>query len=712
MPIAMLAGWLVVSFVPGFPLNAQRAIQQVSALERVQALTIQNSPTWWFSSANINPQAESQSFLAKSGSAIDAPTGDWQLIPVPDRIEKHVSFRPQSFWYRKVFVLDDSSNQPLSLNLGAINDRDRTYLNGVLIGETGAWDPPEPQAYDRIRIYSIPDGLIHRKGPNILLINVHRYFSEVSGIERHTPAIGTTRVILHDYYMYMWVRGVALAAYPPLGILFLIIFAVRRTQREYLYFGIFSIVLTLYQLHFLNVKYETGLSVLFLKKSEYILLYLLFPSFSAFVENYFGVENIFGGKWLRYLIRALNVYIMAHATFILFTGHLDILRTVLGKWVQPVWIPILLYFAIITVQRALQRSRNALLLLPGTAVLISSVSIDVLIARGVIHFPATIPFAFSFFILSIALILALRFAESLVAVERTALQLSATNSAYSRFVPMEFLHFLDRQAITEVRLGDQTRREMTILFSDIRSFTEISETMSPEDNFNFLNSYLKRMQPHIQTNAGFIDKYIGDAIMALFPEQPSNAIDASIAMQLEISAFNKNRQDKGYSEIKAGIGIHTGSLMLGTIGAAARMEGTVISDAVNLAARVEGLTKYYGAGILITEHVLAKLPDPSRYKLRVLERVRVKGKSDSVSVIEILDGRPDAELCIETLDDFERGIELYLNKEWAAALAIFERILAKNPSDLATSVMIKRASQNHQHGVPDAWEGIIDMDSK
>ena len=216
-------------------------------------------------------------------------------------------------------------------------------------------------------------------------------------------------------------------------------------------------------------------------------------------------------------------------------------------------------------------------------------------------------------------------------------RLAQLNKAYERFVPSQFLKFLDKSSIIDVELGDQVQLEMSVLFSDIRDFTTLSESMTPEDNFRFINSYLSRMEPVINQNNGFIDKYIGDAIMALFSGDANNAVNAGIAMLNRLLEYNQNRANSGYAPIKIGIGINTGSLMLGTVGGQNRMDGTVISDAVNLASRVESLTKNYGVSLLITQETFLRLENPSEYAIRTLDRVKVKGKSESVTVYEVFD---------------------------------------------------------------------------
>jgi predicted ATPase/class 3 adenylate cyclase/tRNA A-37 threonylcarbamoyl transferase component Bud32 len=205
-------------------------------------------------------------------------------------------------------------------------------------------------------------------------------------------------------------------------------------------------------------------------------------------------------------------------------------------------------------------------------------------------------------------------AQAVISLENARLysNIQAINRAYERFVPQQFLSHLSRESITDVQLGDQIQREMTILFSDIRDFTSISEGMSPAENFQFVNEYLRHMEPQITHQHGFIDKYIGDAIMALFPHTAEDAIRAALEMLRSLEQFNEARIERGEIPIRIGIGLHTGLLMLGIVGGPNRMDGTVISDAVNLASRVESLTKHYGASLLITEATRQRLQHPIR----------------------------------------------------------------------------------------------------
>lgn len=304
--------------------------------------------------------------------------------------------------------------------------------------------------------------------------------------------------------------------------------------------------------------------------------------------------------------------------------------------------------------------------------------------------------------------------NELLARIKTHLRLAKINEAYGRFVPHEFLKFLGHESIIDVKLGDHTQREMSILFADIRSFTTLSEGMSPQENFNFINEYLNRVSPVIRAHNGFIDKYIGDAIMALFYHSTDDALLGAIAMQKQVSLFNQEREKDGQKSISIGIGLHTGTLMLGTIGETRRMESTVISDAVNLASRLEGLTKVYGAGILISHQVLCCLDYLEEHNLRFLDRVMVKGKKTAVAIFEVYDGDipEQKQFKMQTKQRFEVAVFLYYQQQFEEAKKIFQEILQVNSIDKAAMLYIKRCQKYQYYGVPEGWTGVEALDDK
>ena len=287
-------------------------------------------------------------------------------------------------------------------------------------------------------------------------------------------------------------------------------------------------------------------------------------------------------------------------------------------------------------------------------------------------------------------------------------KISGMNEAYLRFVPRQFLHFLGKDSFTDIKLGDQIQKEMTILFSDIRSFTELSEEMTPKENFDFINHYLGIMEPVIRKNNGFIDKYIGDSIMALFGESVDDAVEAAIEMRVQLRKFNDERRLLKKKEISIGTGIHSGNLMLGIIGSEGRMEGTVISDSVNLASRLEGLTKVYGASVIISEDALIKMRNPVKYQYRFLDIARVKGKRESVYIFEVLNGEDDEvrKKKWESRVDFGKAVDHYRNQRFEEALELFTLIQKENPGDKVALLYMNRCGETMEKGLPKDWTGI------
>ena len=284
--------------------------------------------------------------------------------------------------------------------------------------------------------------------------------------------------------------------------------------------------------------------------------------------------------------------------------------------------------------------------------------------------------------------------------------------AYGKFVPHEFIRLLEKGSILDVKLGDQTQKDMTVLFSDIRSFTALSETMTPYENFNFLNSYLRRMGPEIRANGGFIDKYIGDAIMALFPGKTDDALAAAVGMQKKLIEYNADRKKSGYVPIGIGVGVNAGKLMLGTVGEHERMDGSVIADAVNLCSRLQSLTRVYGSTILTTGQTLKSLSDPRRFSYRFIDRVRVRGRREAILLFEILDGQNDEQGARRAAykEELARALRMYFGRHFEDSLQIVTKLREKNPEDRILGIYQRRCENLVALGAPAEWEGIEEIE--
>ncbi len=296
--------------------------------------------------------------------------------------------------------------------------------------------------------------------------------------------------------------------------------------------------------------------------------------------------------------------------------------------------------------------------------------------------------------------------EELANANKRLLRLSEANS---RFVPKEFLQNLGRESIEDVELGDQVEREMTVIFSDIREFTKLSESLSPQENFDFLNEYLSGIVPIIKRNGGFIDKFIGDSVMALFPKEPDAAIRTVFEFEDFLEVFNAKLKKNNWRPIELGTGIHTGSLILGTLGHEHRLETTVISDAVNTSSRVEGLTKYYKASTICTEATLSKLKNKASFHYRFLDRVKVKGKSKTLSVYEFLSSREKIKLGY--LDFYNKAVNYIKEENIIEATKVFSKLHANYPDDRAVKIFLDRC-HNYIERKASSWDEITHMINK
>jgi two-component system sensor histidine kinase ChiS len=294
--------------------------------------------------------------------------------------------------------------------------------------------------------------------------------------------------------------------------------------------------------------------------------------------------------------------------------------------------------------------------------------------------------------------------------ERTA-DLVELNRAYERFVPREFLRLLNKESMLDIKLGDQIRKQMTVMFADVRGWTTLSEGMTPQESFNFINAYLRRVTPVIKVNNGFVDQFYGDGVMALFPDYPDDALRAAMDMHAAVSAYNEERKSNGFKPIEIGIGIHIGDLMLGIIGSKERMQGAVVADAVNLAARLEGLTRTYGSSVTLSETTLFHLKNPDRYKHRFMDKVLVKGKKKPVSVYEMFGGDPPSacELKEQTKSEFEAGLRLYYDRKFSEASVQFNHVLRRNKEDKAARIYLERCAHYMVRAVPDDWTGVTTL---
>ncbi len=263
-----------------------------------------------------------------------------------------------------------------------------------------------------------------------------------------------------------------------------------------------------------------------------------------------------------------------------------------------------------------------------------------------------------------------------------------------------------------LRLGGQ-RQELTVLFSDIRGFSRFSEQLAPELLSDFLNEYLTPMTELVMEDAGMLDKYIGDAVMAVYgaplhvEDHAIRACRTALSMQAALAPLNDSWKQKGLPEIRIGIGINTGEMSVGNMGSQRRFDYTVMGDAVNLGARLESLTKSYNVGILVGEETrrLAR----THYAFREIDRVRVLGRSAAASVYELTGtasapGFTDAQ---QTL--FAQGLAAYRDQDWKVCEERLTAFLAEVPGDGPSTTLLERLDDLRSTDLGETWDGVFDQ---
>ncbi|MEM7659869.1 MAG: adenylate/guanylate cyclase domain-containing protein, partial [Bacteroidota bacterium] len=293
-------------------------------------------------------------------------------------------------------------------------------------------------------------------------------------------------------------------------------------------------------------------------------------------------------------------------------------------------------------------------------------------------------------------------------------ELSRVNRAFARFVPMTFLKAIGRERVIDIEIGDGVEEEVTVYFSDMRGYTRLAEQMTPRENFRFLNGYLGRLGPVIREHEGFVNQYYGDGIMAIFMQSPADALLAAIQTQRVLRKYNLERKDKGRQAIRVGLGLHTGSLMMGVIGDSLRMEAGVVSDTVNTASRMEGLTKHFGVNVVCSESVINHPKVKGRFLVRFLGRVQVKGKMDPVGVYDCFEGDAADILSKKeaSLPDFEKAISAYYQKDFATAARAFDKVLNAFPEDQVSLHYLAQCKYFLIEGTPADWDGVEALQTK
>lgn len=281
-------------------------------------------------------------------------------------------------------------------------------------------------------------------------------------------------------------------------------------------------------------------------------------------------------------------------------------------------------------------------------------------------------------------------------------------TAFGKFVPTEFLNLAGISSILDASLGAKSERNISTIFCDLHNFTAISEQLTSDEVFRLINEFLRHVEPVVHVHHGVIDKVIGDSVMALFPRSADDAVVAALNMHAALNELNETRALLNQPALSMCIGINTGIATLGIIGSLERYEPTAVGDAINVAARIETAAKTLGLKIVISDSVLASLDDPNAYSIRFVDRMRLKGRKQLVSLYEVFDCDPPplAKTKLRDIEVFERAVGLYHMKKAPEAHPLILECLSNSSQDQAALYYLTRCQLYEENGAYDGTDEL------
>lgn len=614
-------------------------------------------------------------------------------------------------------VLEGLPQIKLALAIKQINSAYQLLLNGELVHQNGqvTCDPS-----DATPDYTYQPYVFDNRGDQLeIILQISNFHTRNIGVPT-AITLGTASAVIASSNWHTMIDGFLFGALLIISLYHFIVFFFRREDFSLLYFALVAFALTIRTL-------LTGeqLAYGWVTPDIYPILfkidYLTYTLATIFFISY--ITAIFPKEYARWQVWSLIIPAAIYSLMILFSPNAFYVQFI--TYFQLSTGVGLVYIVIGQIRAIYYKRRNAWLFAIGFLALVLGVTNDILHYSSINLTGNNNMTVFGVFIFFIAqsIILSYRFSRAYQQIKALSddLQQSVDNQvqlnlAIKRFVPVQFLQELGKEGYSDIKLGDSTAKIMTVLFSDLRSFTQLSESLNPMQNFEFLNSYLKRMEPPIQDHGGFVDKYIGDAIMALFRDRETErsadaAVQTAIALRKELEKFNAERVAEGQVRIDFGIGINTGELMLGTVGSENRLDTTVIGDTVNLASRLEALTKYFRTPILISDYTYRALSAPESLPLRKIDLVRVSGKEKAIIIYELITHEDShlADRKLASLVNFYQAIDLYSQGRFKEALKIFQQILRFNPGDTVTQKYESRCKTYIAEPPLQGWDSTLEI---
>lgn len=579
------------------------------------------------------------------------------------------------------------------------------YINRNKVASAGTVGTSKPLSIPQYKVNYVP---FEPNEEEVELLITVSNFHHARGGFRYPIEFGSEKLIYDYSILYAAFELLVMGSILTMGIFHLFLYYIRKKIQSYLYFSLFCFVNALriiildnyYIIYFIpEIPWEL------LVKLDYATTPILAPVFLEYLRKMYPEDvNRFGSKLIFYAsLVSATITLLTPPDF--FTSILYLNNIIVAMAI------ILSSYSILKINH--YKRKQSQLLLIGTGILMLFAVHDLLAGSRIIEEDLKLPIGLFLFFIIQSIILSKRNSETIKQsidlseqYQKISQNLEQLNRNYSKFVSREYIKFIGQSSILDIRCGDFSSKNLSILSSDIRGFTSFSEKLNPMDNFRFLNAYLKRVVPVITSHNGIIEKYIGDAVIALFTEGANTAIDAAIEMHRVVNDYNLYRLKKNNQPISIGIGIHQGETLLGILGEEERMQTSAISESLYLASVIEGLTKKYGAKILVSVDALYASDSFDRFPYRIVDSVRLFAGAEPIGIAEILlEGLDEtSNLKIEYKEIFERAVYYYLKGDFQESSNLFETMISQIDQDEAARLYYERSQKYLKYGAPPDWE--------
>lgn len=581
-----------------------------------------------------------------------------------------------------LLVKNADTSQFFALNLRTMSNAYRLWVDNKLLAENGKVGISKTESDPAYK----PQLVVFRPAqPDFRVVVQVSNFHHCKGGFWLAADLGSPETLAHERELRVLLEMFLFGSLFIMALYHFSLYFLRRMDTTVLFFGLMCLIIcvrSMFTGEILINNLLPDLGWFTSRRIEYILTFVSAPVYATFSRKLFPKE------WNTLVYRIITGFGLSLALIVLLTPS-ELYTNLSYVFTAYAWLTSI-YTLWIFSRAALNRQEGAGIFLATSLVFLLTIVNDTLNQLEIIH--TGLYLSLGLFIVTFAQSFSLssRFANAFRTSEIYA-------STFRKFVPSQFLDKIAKEGISSIKPGNAEHINGTVLFSDIRSFTSISEKLAPDEVFSMLNRYLAYVEPPIRTWHGYVDKYMGDGIMALFENTTGqsaaiNAIHAALHMQLQLRAFNKVRTAAQETELQMGIGLHTGPMIIGTVGGTERMDSTAIGDAVNLASRIEGMTKIYGVHLLASGETVAQPGVRDLFLMRFIDFVAAKGKDEPVEIWEIIGYKTDADAQLRDnqFASYNEALAVFRAQRFAEAKTGFENALRAVPGDTVSQLYIRR----------------------